>query len=158
MAQEDIACIESIAKIVSELDLESIDYDKDGLHIIVTNRSKEILQQVPAVAPIAAPAVQAASMPQPMAAADISVATPAPAVKGETVKSPMVGVLYLSANPDEDPYVKIGDTVKEGDVLCLIEAMKTFNQIKAPRGGIIRDILVSSGSAVEYDEPLFVIE
>lgn len=157
MAQEDIACIESIAKIVSELDLESIDYDKDGLHIIVTNRSKEVLAQVQAVAPVAAPLVQAAPISQPVIE-NPTIESPAPATRGETVKSPMVGVLYLSANPDEAPYVKIGDTVKEGDVLCLIEAMKTFNQIKAPKGGIIRDILVASGSAVEFDEPLFVIE
>ena len=70
----------------------------------------------------------------------------------------MVGVLYLSPSPEEANYVKVGDIVKEGDVLCLIEAMKTFNQIKAPFGGIIREILVESGSAVEFDEPLFVIE
>ena len=123
MAQEeDIACIESIAKIVSDLDLESVDYNKDGLHIIVTNRSKEIIAQPVAPAPLPA-------MPVP--------AAPAPAAA---------------------PYVKVGDTVKEGDVLCLIEAMKTFNQIKAPRGGIIREILAASGAAVEFDEPLFVIE
>ncbi len=156
MAQDDIACIESIAKIVSDLDLESVDYNKDGLHIIVTNRSKEVVAQtVVTPAPVlqpAAPVVQAqAPAPAPVAEAPV-------AVKGETIKSPMVGVLYLSASPNDPDYVKVGDTVKEGDVICLIEAMKTFNQIKAPRGGIIREILVSSGSAVEFDEPLFVIE
>ena len=146
MAQEeDIACIESIAKIVSDLDLESVDYNKDGLHIIVTNRSKEIIAQPVAPAPLPA-------MPVPAAPA------PAAAPKGDVIKSPMVGVLYLAASPNDPDYVKVGDTVKEGDVLCLIEAMKTFNQIKAPRGGIIREILAASGAAVEFDEPLFVIE
>lgn len=158
MAQEDIACIESIAKIVSELDLESIDYDKDGLHIIVTNRAKEVPVQAQVVAPIPQPMPMVA---QPVQASDVAVNNQAGAANlpaaGETIKSPMVGVLYLSANPGEEPYVKIGDTVKEGDILCLIEAMKTFNQIKSPKGGIIKDILVTSGSAVEYDEPLFVI-
>ena len=155
MAQEeDIACIESIAKIVSDLDLESVDYNKDGLHIIVTNRSKEIIAQSVAPAPLPA-------MPVPAApAAAIQPETPAPAAapKGDVIKSPMVGVLYLAASPNDPDYVKVGDTVKEGDVLCLIEAMKTFNQIKAPRGGIIREILAASGAAVEFDEPLFVIE
>lgn len=155
MAQEeDIACIESIAKIVSDLDLESVDYNKDGLHIIVTNRSKEIIAQPVAPAPLPAMPVPAA----PAAAAQSEAPAPAAAPKGDVIKSPMVGVLYLAASPNDPDYVKVGDTVKEGDVLCLIEAMKTFNQIKAPRGGIIREILAASGAAVEFDEPLFVIE
>ena len=155
MAQEeDIACIESIAKIVSDLDLESVDYNKDGLHIIVTNRSKEIIAQSVAPAPLPAMPVPAA----PAAAAQSEAPAPAAAPKGDIIKSPMVGVLYLAASPNDPDYVKVGDTVKEGDVLCLIEAMKTFNQIKAPRGGIIREILAASGAAVEFDEPLFVIE
>lgn len=152
MAKEDIDCIESIAKIVSELDLESIDYDKDGLHIIVTNRSKT----APAPEIIAQPMPVMQPLPAQQPAAPVQNDTPT--VAGETVKSPMVGVLYLSPSPEEPDYVKVGDTVKEGDILCLIEAMKTFNQIKAPRGGIIKQLLVTSGSAVEYDEPLFVIE
>ena len=155
MAQEeDIACIESIAKIVSDLDLESVDYNKDGLHIIVTNRSKEIIAQSVAPAPLPAMPVPAA----PAAAIQPEAPAPAAAPKGDIIKSPMVGVLYLAASPNDPDYVKVGDTVKEGDVLCLIEAMKTFNQIKAPRGGIIREILAASGAAVEFDEPLFVIE
>ena len=155
MAQEeDIACIESIAKIVSDLDLESVDYNKDGLHIIVTNRSKEIIAQPVAPAPLPAMPVPAA----PAAAAQSEAPAPAAAPKGDVIKSPMVGVLYLAASPNDPDYVKVGDMVKEGDVLCLIEAMKTFNQIKAPRGGIIREILAASGAAVEFDEPLFVIE
>ena len=157
MSKEDIACIESIAKIVSDLDLEAVDYNKDGLHIIVTNRAKETattvtLPQVQASVPVPA------TVPVPPSA---PVATPAPAAapaKGEIIKSPMVGVLYLSAGPNDPDYIKVGDMVRKGDILCLIEAMKTFNQIKAQRDGIIREILVAPGAAVEYDEPLFVIE
>lgn len=95
MSKEDIACIESIAKIVSDLDLEAVDYNKDGLHIIVTNRTKEVATAV------TLPQVQA-SIPVPAAAPvppSAPVATPAPAAataKGEIIKSPMVGVLYLS--------------------------------------------------------------
>ena len=64
----------------------------------------------------------------------------------------------MAPNPDEAPYVKVGDRVNTGDVLCLIEAMKTFNQIKSTKSGIVKEILVDSGMAVEFDEPLFVIE
>ncbi len=153
MPMEDIACIEAIAKIVNDLDLESVDYNKDGLHIIVNNRAKETIvstvatQSAVVAAPTSVPAVE-----------QNAPVIPAKATNGKEVKSPMVGVLYLSPSPEEANYVKVGDIVKEGDVLCLIEAMKTFNQIKAPFGGIIREILVESGSAVEFDEPLFVIE
>lgn len=154
MSKEDIDCIEAIAKIVSDLDLESVDYNKDGLHIIVNNRSKEtVVTTVAAPAAVAAPVVAA-----PTSVVNETVMTAQPTVKGEIIKSPMVGVLYLSASPEAADYVKVGDTVQEGDVLCLIEAMKTFNQIKAPRSGVVREILAASGSAVEYDEPLFVIE
>ncbi len=75
-----------------------------------------------------------------------------------TVKSPMVGVVYLSSNPSQPPYVKKGDEVKIGDTLCLIEAMKTFNPVKADKTGIVKEILVKESQSVEYGEPLFVIE
>ena len=75
-----------------------------------------------------------------------------------TVKSPIVGVVYLSPDPTKPDYVGIGDTVKEGDIVCLIEAMKTFNPVKAHRTGTVTKILVESGDPVEYGESLIVIE
>jgi acetyl-CoA carboxylase biotin carboxyl carrier protein len=89
---------------------------------------------------------------------------PAPAPKTDpakhpgVVKSPMVGVAYLSAEPGAAPYVSVGQTVDAGATLLLIEAMKTFNQIKAPKAGTIKQILVHAGAPVEYDEPLLIIE
>ena len=74
------------------------------------------------------------------------------------IKSPMVGVVYLSSNPNSPNYVKVGDSVNEGDTLCLIEAMKTFNPVKAPRAGKVAKILVETGDPIEYGEPLIVIE
>ena len=74
------------------------------------------------------------------------------------VCSPMVGTLYTSSAPDADPYVKVGSFVKEGDVLCLIEAMKMFNKIKAEKSGYVREILVENESPVEYNQPLIMIE
>ncbi len=74
------------------------------------------------------------------------------------IKSPMVGVVYLSSSPDKPPFVKIDDHIKQGQVLFLIEAMKTFNEIRAPRSGVIKDILVSNNKPVEFGEKLIVIE
>ena len=75
-----------------------------------------------------------------------------------TVKSPIVGVVYLSPDPTKPDYVGVGDSVKEGDIVCLIEAMKTFNPVKAHRSGTVTKILVESGDPVEYGESLLVIE
>ena len=96
------------------------------------------------------------------------VATPAPAVapapvakevKSENqIKSPMVGVVYLSAGPNEVPFVRVGDKIGVGQTLCLIEAMKTFNPVKSNKSGTVKEILVESGSPVEFNEPLFVVE
>ncbi len=90
-----------------------------------------------------------------------SVATPEnckPSATSETIKSPMVGVAYLSPEPQAQNYVKKGQTVKAGETLCLIEAMKTFNPIKAPKEGKIVDILVKDGQSVEFETPLFIID
>ncbi|HVE22893.1 MAG TPA: acetyl-CoA carboxylase biotin carboxyl carrier protein subunit [Acidocella sp.] len=107
---------------------------------------------VPVLAPAAQAAPVAAALPtEPAAKAD-------PAKHPGAVKSPMVGVAYLSAEPGAAPYVTAGQSVEAGATLLLIEAMKTFNQIKAPRAGTVKQILVSSGAPVEFDEPLLIIE
>lgn len=77
---------------------------------------------------------------------------------GHKVCSPMVGTLYASPSPDSPPFVTIGQSVKVGDTLCIIEAMKMFNEIEADRAGVIVDVLVNNGDPVEYDQPLFIIE
>jgi len=91
-----------------------------------------------------------------------SVAAPPPAAPappaGHTVKSPMVGTFYRSASPGAKVFVEVGSEVKEGDVLCIIEAMKLLNEIPADRGGVVRQILVENGQPVEYGQTLFVIE
>ena len=82
---------------------------------------------------------------------------PAPAAAGKDVPAPMVGVVYLQANPDADPYVQVGDSVKKGQVLCLIEAMKLMNEIVAPQDGVVSAILVENENIVEYGQALFRI-
>ena len=111
----------------------------------------------PAPAPVPAPV--AAAAPAPAAAAEPVADDLADLAKlPGCVKSPMVGVVYLSSDPNAANYVKIGDTVAEGDTVCLIEAMKTFNPVKAHTAGKVTKILVESGDPVEYGEPLIVIE
>lgn len=78
--------------------------------------------------------------------------------QGETVLSPMVGVAYLQANPEADPFVKVGDTVEKGDVIVLIEAMKLMNEIQAPKSGVITEILVENEAVVEFNQPLVRIK
>lgn len=80
------------------------------------------------------------------------------ATPGHRVKSPMVGTLYTSSSPDAPPFVTVGQKVKVGDTMCIIEAMKMFNEIEADRSGTLVEILVSNGEPVEYDQPLFVIQ
>lgn len=101
----------------------------------------------------------------PQTHAPLKTATPEPEMvpvpvthSGHKVKSPMVGTLYTSSSPDAPPYVSLGQTVKPGDVLCIVEAMKMFNEIEADKAGKIVAILVANGEPVEYDQPLFIIE
>ncbi len=101
------------------------------------------------VAPVAAPVVAA-----PVAAAPAPVEMPA----GHAVKSPMVGTFYRSSSPGAKPFVEVGDAIKEGDTICIIEAMKILNEIEADKTGTVTKILCENGQAVEYGQSLFIIE
>ncbi|MBB6015935.1 acetyl-CoA carboxylase biotin carboxyl carrier protein [Deinococcus radiopugnans] len=110
-------------------------------------------ESAPAPAPSAAAATEAAQ------AAPAASPPPAPAAaKGAPVKAPIVGTFYASSSPDAAPYVKVGDTVAAGQVLCIIEAMKLMNEIEAETGGVVREILVKNAEPVEYGQTLFLIE
>ncbi|TAN27247.1 MAG: acetyl-CoA carboxylase biotin carboxyl carrier protein [Castellaniella sp.] len=106
---------------------------------------------VMAVAPVAAAPVPAA------AAAPAAEAPVAPVVQGHQVKAPMVGTFYRSPNPSSPAFVEVGQAVKEGDPVCIIEAMKLLNEIEADKSGVIKEILVENGEPVEYGQPLFII-
>jgi acetyl-CoA carboxylase biotin carboxyl carrier protein len=107
----------------------------------------------PAVAPVAMPAVAAAPIAAPAAEPAAEPAVP----EGEILKSPMVGTFYRAASPGAKPFVDVGQTVKTGETVCIIEAMKLLNEIEADRDGVIKTILVENGQPVEYGQPLFVI-
>lgn len=158
----DTKIIGKLAEILDKNDLTELEYEDEGCRICLTRENKGIAAQVMAPAPMmpmpaphalpAAPAPMAAELPAAPAAAEDYSKSP------NAVKSPMVGVIYLSADPNTPDYVKVGDSVKEGDIVCLIEAMKTFNPVKAHKSGTVTKILVEGGDPVEYGEPLVIIE
>ncbi|WP_159640826.1 acetyl-CoA carboxylase biotin carboxyl carrier protein [Erysipelothrix anatis] len=97
-------------------------------------------------------------IPSPSAPAVIAPVNPEPASATNAMTSPLVGVYYSKPSPDAPEFVKVGQTVKVGDILCIIEAMKVMNEIKATQAGVVKEIYVSEGATVDFDQPLFVIE
>nr|WP_255557761.1 acetyl-CoA carboxylase biotin carboxyl carrier protein [Succinivibrio faecicola] len=157
--QIDIHKIAKLIEIVSKSDVSEINL-KQGEEELKITREKAVVQAVSTVipAPVAAPVVAAAPAPVAAPAAPAAPAAEAAVDASKLMKSPMVGTFYRSASPTASPFVEVGASVKEGDTLCIIEAMKMMNQIQADRAGVIKKILVENGSAVEFDQPLFEFE
>ena len=151
----DQALIRDLANILKDTDLTEIEVEQDDLRIRVSRMGPaQTLQayappMMQAMAPVAQPVAAVASAAQPEAA---------PVINGFTLTSPMVGTCYYSPAPGSPPFVEVGQTVKEGQTVLIIEAMKTMNQIPAPRSGKVTAIMVSDASPVEFGEPLLVIE
>ena len=144
-----ISDIKALAELVRKNNLSALDLSEGELHIRIEN----------APAPQSAPAPEAAA---PQEAAPVPAPAPAPAVDNgpdfgaaRMIVSPMVGVFYASPSPDDPPFVKVGQKVHKGDVLCIIEAMKLMNEITAEEDGEIIDVCVANGSVVEYGQTLF---
>ncbi len=158
--QIDIHKIAKLIEIVSKSDVSEINL-KQGEEELKITREKAVAQSVQTViaAPVAAPApVVAPAAPAAAPAPAQAPAAPAAPDAAKLMKSPMVGTFYRSASPTAAPFVEEGVSVKEGDTLCIIEAMKMMNQIQADRSGVIKKILVENGSTVEFDQPLFEFE
>jgi acetyl-CoA carboxylase biotin carboxyl carrier protein len=153
----DLRKLKTLIDLVSESNVSELEItEAEGKVRIV--KGGGVVQQV--MAPMAVPAVAApvtAAAPVAAAPAPAAASTPA-APSGHMVKSPMVGTFYRSASPGAKPFVEVGAQVKEGDTICIIEAMKILNEIEADKSGTITQILVENGQAVEYGQPLFVIE
>ncbi|MBP7001102.1 acetyl-CoA carboxylase biotin carboxyl carrier protein [Amaricoccus sp.] len=159
--ESDVDFIRALAELIRENDLTEIEVKREfGEDDALTVR---VARQPIPVAAAPAPIHYAAAAPVP-AAASAGPAAPAAAAGGDpaddpgVVKSPMVGTAYLQAEPTAPPFVKIGDTVAEGQTILIIEAMKTMNQIPAPRAGRVKRILVDDGSPVEFGAPLIILE
>lgn len=139
----DSEVIRSLAMLLDDTRLTEIEYESGGLRIRVARNQSQAVSHTPAAPPVAAPAEAEKGQD--------------PADHPGAVKSPMVGVIYLSPEPDAPRFIKVGDSVAKGQTLLLIEAMKTFNTIRAPRAGNILSILVENGQPVEFGEPLLII-
>jgi len=159
---------EELIELINHLDQSSLafmDYKTDNEHIILSKEVPQMaLQQSnaqiteaihPATTSIETPVVQEATLEE-VSVAETTKETEEKA--GEVVESPMVGVIYLQPHPDEDPYVKVGDRVEQGDVICIVEAMKLMNEIHAPHSGVVTEILVENEAVVEYKQPLIRID
>jgi acetyl-CoA carboxylase biotin carboxyl carrier protein len=147
----DLTIVTALAKIADAHDLSEVEIEHAGMRVRVSRKRTAPAQVAYAMpAPSAGPAMQyaPAAGPSPVAAAE----------NPGTVKSPMVGTAYLRSSPEAKPFIEVGSHVKEGDKILLVEAMKTFNDIVAPRAGKVTEIFVADGSPVEYGQPLLVIE
>jgi acetyl-CoA carboxylase biotin carboxyl carrier protein len=143
----DSEAIRALADLLHDTGLNEIEYESETLRIRVAKGAPMA---------VAAPAVQATT-PVAALAAPAAAATD-PADHPGAVKAPMVGVVYHSNEPGAAPFIKVGDRVGEGQTLVLIEAMKTFNPVRAPKGGTVAAILVGDATPVEFGEPLVIIE
>ena len=167
----DLARIRELLKIVAESDVDEVELEEEGVKIIVRKNATTVMVQPaqmfapyaypPPVYPPpvsnAPPAVLPGAAPAPSPTVEEPEAEP-PATDGLLVRAPIVGTFYSAAAPGADPFVRVGEQVHPGDVLCIIEAMKLMNEIESEMSGTIRQILVQNAEPVEYDQPLFVIE
>jgi acetyl-CoA carboxylase biotin carboxyl carrier protein len=151
----DTRLVRKLADILSDTGLTEIEVEQGELRIRV---ARELIAAPQAVTYAAAPAPQAVAAASAPAASAPAPAAAAPAQRGEPVKSPMVGTVYLQSQPGSPAFVSVGDRVTEGQTLLIIEAMKTMNPIPAPKAGVITAILVADTQPVEYGEPLVLIE
>ena len=154
----DIRKIKKLIELVEESGITELEVQEE-------EGTVRISRAAPAVAPAAIQYAAAPVVPPTPAAAPAqapAAATPAPAASGELsghlVRSPMVGTFYRSPSPEAKAFVEVGQSVKVGDALCIVEAMKMMNRIEADKAGVVKAILINDGDAVEFDEPLIVIE
>ncbi len=151
----DLRKLKTLIDLVSESGISELEVTEgEGKVRIVKNAAPVYMAPPQQFAPQAQAPAQHFS---PSGDAGAPSATPAAAVQGHVVTSPMVGSFYRAPSPGADPFVQVGDTVKEGQTLCIIEAMKLLNEIEADKAGVVKEILVDNGQAVEYGQPLFVI-
>jgi acetyl-CoA carboxylase biotin carboxyl carrier protein len=151
----DIKQIQDLIKFVHKSGVNEVSIEENDFKITIkTNQTPTLVSaSIPAAVPVAAASATVAAAPA---------AAAAPAVSESdnylTIKSPMIGTFYRSASPDKPSFVNVGDEIKAGQVLCVVEAMKLFNEIEAEISGRIVKVLVDNASPIEYDQPLFVVE
>lgn len=151
--------IQDLIKFVAKSGVSEVEIEQKDFKIVIKAEvkfkpSEQVFVQ--AAAPVALPA--AAPAPAPAAAAPVAEAPVSDDAKYLTIKSPMIGTFYRSAGPDKEPFVNVGQSIGKGDTICIIEAMKLFNEIESEISGKIVKVLVDDASPVEYDQPLFLVD
>ena len=152
----DIRKIKKLIELVEESGITELEVSEEEGSVRISRATvaapANVQYSIPAVvpAPVAAPAAPAAAPAAPAAAPE--------EVAGHKIRSPMVGTFYRSPSPEAKAFVEVGQTVKVGDALCIVEAMKMMNRIEADKAGVVKAILVNDGEPVEFDEPLIIIE
>ncbi|MFJ5298327.1 acetyl-CoA carboxylase biotin carboxyl carrier protein [Pseudomonas sp. SLFW] len=149
----DIRKVKKLIELLEESGIDELEIREGEESVRISRHSKTPAQQYYAPAPVAAPA----AAPAPVAAPAAAEAPSAPKLNGTVARSPMVGTFYRKASPTSPAFAEVGQTVKKGDTLCIVEAMKMMNHIEAETSGVIESILVEDGQPVEYDQPLFTI-
>jgi len=155
----DLRKLKTLIDLVSESNVSELEITEAEGKVRIVKASPAVMPAPVTYSMAPAPAAMA-TVPAVEVAAPVA-ATPAAAPaapSGHTVKSPMVGTFYRSSSPGAKPFVEVGSTVKEGETICIVEAMKILNEIEADKTGTVTQILVQNGQAVEYGQPLFVIE
>ena len=150
----DLRKLKTLIDLISESNVSELEITEAEGKVRIVKGSPAAVVMQPVAQPVAAAASAAPAVAAPAAAAPAESAAPAP---GFTVKSPMVGTFYRAASPGAKPFVEVGSSVKAGDTLCIIEAMKILNEIESEKAGTVTQILGENGQPVEYGQPLFVI-
>ena len=154
----DVKEIQDLIRFVAEAGVSEVELEQDGFKLTIKkNAAPAPHVHYTATLPDGKPQEQT-QQPQPQQQSAVATPQAPPAAKGEPIKSPMIGTFYRRASPDKEPFVKPGDMVQKGQVVCIIEAMKLFNEIEAEVSGRITKVMVEDQSPVEYDQPLFLVE
>ncbi len=160
----DIREVQNLIKLVSKSGVSEVKIEYNDYKLTIKNKSEAAVQQVVTAVPAAVPA----AIPQATPVASAPAAPTAPAAQAPaneideskyiTIKAPIIGTFYRKPAPDKPPYVEVGDSINEGDIVCIIEAMKLFNEIESEVSGKIVKVLVEDATPVEFDQPLFLVE
>jgi acetyl-CoA carboxylase biotin carboxyl carrier protein len=150
----DIRKVKKLIELLEESNIDEIEIKEGEESVRISRNGAQAMNMAARAAPVYA---TPAPPPPPPAAAPAAAPTPPPAAAGHMLHSPMVGTFYRSPSPSSPAFVEVGQTVKVGDIVCIVEAMKMMNQIEADKAGTISAVLVENGQAVEFDQPLFSI-
>lgn len=154
----DIRKVKKLIELLEESNIDELEIREGEESVRISRNRQSAMPMYAAPAHYSIPQAAApASAPAPAAAAPVAAESAASQTKGHIIRSPMVGTYYSSPSPNSPPFITVGKSVKQGDVLCIVEAMKMMNQIEADKSGVIEAILVEDGQPVEYDQPMITI-